>query len=156
MNIEFARQPRGMDMSFVTTAPGALAAAANNIASIGSTLSTANSAAAAETTGVLAAAADEVSAAIAGVFAGHAQGYQAIAAQFSNFHDQFVQLLSGGGNAYATAEANNVAQTAMNAINAPAQSIFDRPLIGNGANAATSGGAGGNRGLLIGTQGLPG
>jgi hypothetical protein len=115
-----------MDMSFVRAGPEALAAAANNIASIGSTVSTANAAASAPTTGPLAAAADGVSAAVASVLAEHAQGYQALAAQMSNFHDQFVQLLAGSGNSYATAEASNAAQTALNAINAPVQSLFDR------------------------------
>lgn len=114
-------------MSFVFATPAELAAAAANVASIGSTLSTANSDAAAPTTGALAAAADQVSAAVAEVFSGHAQGYQAIAAQFSNFHDQFVQLLSGSGNAYATAEASNAAQTALSAINAPVRGLLSGP-----------------------------
>jgi hypothetical protein len=49
-------------MSFVTTQPEALAAAAGSLQSIGSTLSAQNAAAAAPTTGVVPAAADEVSA----------------------------------------------------------------------------------------------
>jgi predicted ATPase len=42
------------------------------------------------------AAADEVSAAIAALFAAHGQEYQAIAAQAEAFHDQFVHLQSSG------------------------------------------------------------
>ena len=38
----------------------------------------------------------------------HAQGYQAISAQAEDFHRQFVQNLTAGANAYATAEAGNV------------------------------------------------
>ena len=52
-------------MSYVIAAPEMIAAAATDLANIGSSLSEANAAAAAPTTGVLAAAEDEVSAAIA-------------------------------------------------------------------------------------------
>lgn len=52
-------------MSYVLATPEMVAAAANNLAQIGSTLSAANAAALAPTTGVLAAGADEVSAAVA-------------------------------------------------------------------------------------------
>jgi PE family len=55
-------------MSFVIAVPEALAAVANDVANIGSALGTAHAAAAAPTTGVLAAGADEVSAAVAGLF----------------------------------------------------------------------------------------
>lgn len=51
-------------MSFVVTIPEALAAVATDLAGIGSTIGTANAAAAVPTTTVLAAAADEVSAAM--------------------------------------------------------------------------------------------
>ena len=55
-------------MSFVITAPEMLGTAATDLAGLGSTLSAANASAAAQTTGVLAAAEDEVSAAIAALF----------------------------------------------------------------------------------------
>ena len=74
---------------------------------IGSTISAANAAAAAPTTGVLAAGADEVSAAIAALFGAHAQAYQALSAQAAAFHSQFVQLMNAGRGAYAGAEAAN-------------------------------------------------
>lgn len=57
-------------MSYVLATPEMVAAAANNLAQIGSTLSAANAAALAPTTGVLAAGADEVSAAVASLFPG--------------------------------------------------------------------------------------
>ncbi len=57
-------------MSFVVTIPEALAAVATDLAGIGSTIGTANAAAAVPTTTVLAAAADEVSAAMAALFSG--------------------------------------------------------------------------------------
>ncbi|REQ17293.1 PE family protein, partial [Mycobacterium tuberculosis] len=68
-------------MSFVSVAPEIVVAAATDLAGIGSAISAANAAAAAPTTAVLAAGADEVSAAIAALFSGHAQAYQALSAQ---------------------------------------------------------------------------
>ena len=60
-------------MSYVIAATDMLAAAAADVAGIGSSLSEAHAAAAAPTTAVIAAAEDEVSAAIASLFSGHAQ-----------------------------------------------------------------------------------
>ena len=55
-------------MSFVTTQPEALSAAATSLQGIGSSLNAQNAAAAAPTTGVVPAAADEVSALTAAQF----------------------------------------------------------------------------------------
>ncbi len=84
-------------MSFVIAAPEAVASAASNLASIGSTIGEANAAAAAPTTGVVAAAEDEVSAAIATLFSSHAQDFQALGAQAAAFHSPFVPALTGAG-----------------------------------------------------------
>lgn len=95
-------------------------------------LSAANAAAAAPTTAMLAACADEVSAVVASLFARHAQAYQALSLQATAFHQQFVQALTGAGGAYAAAEAVNAAvaqsvqQDVLNVINAPTQALFDR------------------------------
>ena len=78
-------------MSYVIAAPEMLAAVAADAAGIGSSLSAANSVAAARTTAVMAAAEDEVSAAIAELFSGHGQRFQALSAQAAAFHNQFVQ-----------------------------------------------------------------
>jgi hypothetical protein len=59
-------------MSFVLAVPDLVSTAATDLAGIGSTLTQANSAAAAQTTEVLAAGADEVSAAVAALFGAHA------------------------------------------------------------------------------------
>ena len=96
-------------MSFVIAAPEMMTAAASDVASIGSTLSAANAAAAAPTSGIVAAAGDEVSAAIAALFSRHAQAYQALGAQAAAFHEQFVQALSAGAASYVGAEGANVA-----------------------------------------------
>jgi hypothetical protein len=58
-------------------------------------ISTANAAAATPTAGVLAAAEDEVSEAIASLFSGHAQAFQALSAQAAAFHAQWCRR-SGG------------------------------------------------------------
>jgi triacylglycerol lipase len=96
-------------MSYVIAAPEMLAAAAADVAGIGSSLSEANAAAATRTTGVLAAAEDEVSAAVAAVFSAHGQGFQALSAQAAAFHAEFVQALKSGAGSYASGEAANLA-----------------------------------------------
>ncbi len=50
---------------------------------------------------LLAAGADEVSAAVAAVFSSYAQQYQALSAAAAAFHDQFVRALAAGAGAYA-------------------------------------------------------
>src|SRR5262249_46629190 len=96
-------------MSYVIAAPEMLAAAAAHVAGIGSSLSEANAAAATQTTGILAAAEDEVSAAIAALFSAHGQGFQALGTQAAAFHAQFLQALNAGAGSYASAEAGNLA-----------------------------------------------
>ena len=96
-------------MSSLIAAPELITTAATDLANVGSTLNAAHAAAATQTTGVLAAAEDEVSAAIAAVFSAHGQGFQALGAQAAAFHDQFVQALTAGAGSYASAEAANAA-----------------------------------------------
>jgi hypothetical protein len=94
-------------MSFVNTQPTELTAAAENLQGIGSSLAAQNLAAAAPTTGVLPAAADEVSALTAAQFATHAQMYQAISAQAAAVHEMFVNTLGASADSYAATEAAN-------------------------------------------------
>jgi PE family len=94
-------------MSFVTAQPEALTAAATNLAGIGTSMSAQNAAAAAPTTGVVPAAADEVSALTAAQFAVHAQLYQAISAQAEAIHQSFVSTLGTSATSYAVTEAAN-------------------------------------------------
>jgi PE family len=96
-------------MSFVTTQPEALTAAAGTLSGIGSSLSAQNAAAAAPTTGVVPAAADEVSALTAAQFAAHAQMYQAVSAQAAAIHELFVNTLGVSSGSYAFTEAANAA-----------------------------------------------
>ncbi|KQH78728.1 hypothetical protein AO501_29240, partial [Mycobacterium gordonae] len=98
----------------------------------------ANATARASTTQLLAAAEDEVSAAVAALFGEHGLAYQAISTQAARFHQQFVQAIGAGAGAYAAAEATNASlvQTALDVINAPSNALLGRPLIGNGTNGA--------------------
>ncbi len=119
-------------MSFVLISPEVVSAAAGDLANVGSTISAANKAAAAATTQVLAAGADEVSARIAALFGMYGLEYQAISAQVAAYHQQFVQTLRTGAASYMLAEATNVEQNLLNLINAPTQTLLGRPLIGDG------------------------
>ena len=94
-------------MSYLIAVPDTLTATATNVAGIGSSLSEANSAAAAPTTGIVVAAEDEVSAAVASLFSGYGKEFQALSAQAAEFHSQFVRALNAGAEAYASTEAAN-------------------------------------------------
>jgi hypothetical protein len=96
-------------MSFVTTQPEQLAGAAGELAGIGSQMNVQNAAAAAPTTGLVPAAADEVSALTAAQFAAHAQMYQAVSAQAAAIHEMFVNTLATSAGSYAVTEAANAA-----------------------------------------------
>ncbi|WP_246398740.1 PE domain-containing protein [Mycobacterium vicinigordonae] len=86
-----------------------MSAAATDVVSIGSAVATVNRDVATATTTVLAAAEDEVSAAIATLFSTHGQGYQTLSAQAAAFHQQFVRALTNASGAYAAAEAASAA-----------------------------------------------
>ena len=94
-------------MSFVTTQPEMLTAAAGDLEGIGSAMAAENSGAVVPTTGVVPAAADEVSALTAAQFAVHAQMYQAVSAQAEAVHQLFVSTLGTSAASYAATEAAN-------------------------------------------------
>jgi hypothetical protein len=100
-------------MSFVTTQPEALAAAAGVLQGIGSALSAQNAAAAAPTTGVVPPASDAVSALSAAGFAAHAQLYQAVSEQAAAIHQMFVNTLGISSGSYAVTEAANAAAASL-------------------------------------------
>ncbi|MEB4044355.1 PE family protein, partial [Mycobacterium ulcerans] len=91
-------------VSFVSVVPEWVAAAATDVAGIGSVVGAANAAAGA-TTSVTAAAGDEVSVAIAALFGGFGREYQAVCGQSAEFEQRFARALGAGGGAYAGAEA---------------------------------------------------
>jgi hypothetical protein len=96
------------NMSFLITQPAALTAAAGNLAGIGSAVSASNAAEAGPTTGVVPAAADEVSALTAAAFAAHGALYQEVSAQAEAIHQMFVATLHASAGSYAATEAANV------------------------------------------------
>jgi hypothetical protein len=96
-------------MSFVTTQPEMLTSAAGDLQGIGTAMAAGNTAAAAPTTGVVPAAADEVSALTAAQFAVHAQMYQAVSAQATAIHEMFVNTLGTSAGSYAATEVANAA-----------------------------------------------
>ncbi len=137
-------------MPSLNVAPEVVSAASGNLQNLGSTLRSANAAAAGQTTAIAAPAADEVSSAISAALGTHAQEFQALRARAAAFHDEFVNLLNGGAAQYLSAEAANVRQTLADAVNAPAEAVLGHPLMGTGqgvavaaANAADTIGPGG-------------
>lgn len=113
-------------MSYVIATPEMVAAAATDVAAIGSTLRSAHAAAAASIVGVLPPAADQVSAAIAQVFSGAAQEFQGLLGKATAFGGQFAQQLHAGAGAYAAAEAVNAASVAFDP-NSILQELIDAP-----------------------------
>ncbi len=160
-------------MSFVVAAPEMVQTAAQDLAGIRSALVEALSTVATPTTGVMPAAADGVSAAIAATFGDFGQEFQALSAQAQAFHAEFVGLMNAGAGAYAGTEIANAEQVLAGMISAPAQAVLGNPLIGGissvagsaaaaGATPAASGllggllGGTGTGGLLGGVGGLTG
>jgi hypothetical protein len=94
-------------MSFVIARPEALASAAGQLNGAGSALAAQNVAAAAATTGLAPAAADEVSALTATQFSAHAAMFQAAGAQAMAVHELLIATLCASAGSYAATEAAN-------------------------------------------------
>ncbi|RFZ50206.1 PE family protein [Mycobacterium marinum] len=92
-------------MSFVVATPEMLVGAATQMERIGSALGAANVVAAPAITSVVAAAEDEVSAAIASLFSECAQAYRALSIHAAEFHGSFVQAVKCAAERYQAAEA---------------------------------------------------
>lgn len=158
-------------MSFLFIAPDMLETAATDLAQIGSVLR-----AGLPPAELAAAAADEVSTAIAAVFGNHAQQYQAAAAQAASFHEQFVANLGVAAASYADAEAavadgfqtflygpvhaagnawiaSPLGQALNPIINVPTGLLFGRAVIGHGVTGTAANPDGGAGGLLFGDGG---
>ena len=97
-------------MSYVITEPEVVQGAAQDLASIRSSLAEATSTAAGPTTGIVAAAQDEISVAISSLFGDFGQQFHLLNAQAQAFHAEFESLLSSGASAYVSAEAANAEQ----------------------------------------------
>lgn len=92
-------------MAYLQAQPLAMGTTAADVAAIGSMLDEAGAAAAGRTTGMAAAAADEVSAAVAQLFSAYGQQWRSLIGRATALHGEFAQALSAAGNAYATTEA---------------------------------------------------
>jgi len=125
-------------MSFVIS-PDLVTAAAENLAAIRSSLGEAAAAAAAPTSSLAAAGADEVSAAIAKMFGTYGREFQALEAQATAFHAEFVSLLNGSGAAYLATELANAQQGLQSAVTSSAAAAPSDPLgglLGGGGGGA--------------------
>lgn len=114
-------------MTSLLATPEIITSAVTDIESIGSSISAASAAAASPISGLLPAAADEVSVAIANMLGEHGREFQAVVGQFEAYHTQFQQNLAAAASAYAQTEgaAATALQSALNAseLAAPAASI---------------------------------
>ncbi|WP_277396041.1 PE family protein [Mycobacterium camsae] len=123
-------------MSYLIAAPEYVAAAATDLANIGSAVSDGYAAAVIPTTGAfLPAGADAVSTELAALFGAHAEAFQALSAQAAAFHDQFVQLMNLGSQSYAVTEAANVSSVQTGVVNMPQQTLGPA-VLNEGAHAA--------------------
>jgi hypothetical protein len=119
-------------MSFLTTLPEALAAAAAKLEGVGSGMAAQNAAAAAPTTAIAPAAADQVSALQATQFSAFGNLYQSVAAQAQAIHQQLVSALGSNAGSYSATEASNQAAAASTPVSG---------LLGLFSTPGTAGGA---------------
>ncbi|OBK54183.1 PE family protein [Mycobacterium gordonae] len=96
-------------MTSLLAQPEIITSVVADISGIGSTVSAAGAAAAAPTSGLLAAAADEVSEAVANFFGSYGQEFQAVIGQVEAYHAQFQQSLAAAANAYVYTETGAAA-----------------------------------------------
>jgi PE-PPE domain/PE family len=120
-----------------------MTAAAENLAGIRGSIAEASAAVAAPTTGLAAAAADEVSAAVSNLFGAFGQDYQALIQQADAYHNAFAQAVTASANAYGSAEAAAASLLGIGAAAGPAGPSAQTSLQG-----ITSG-------IIIGGSGTP-
>jgi PE-PPE domain/PE family len=113
-------------MAYVLTQPQEMATAAADVAAIGTTVAEADAAAAGRTTGLVAAAADEVSVSIATRFNAYADEWKTILGRAAAIHREFAQALTAAGNTYANAEVDSA--TTMATGNAGVQTAVTKAL----------------------------
>ncbi len=121
-------------MSFLTTLPEALAAAAAQLEGIGSGMAAQNAAAAAPTTAIAPAAADQVSALQATQFNAFGNLYQSVSAQAQAIHQQLVTALGSNAGSYGATEATNQAAAASTPVSG-LLGLFSTPGTAGGATS---------------------
>ncbi|MGB6207140.1 PPE family protein, SVP subgroup [Mycobacterium sp.] len=136
-------------MSFVTAQSPALSAAASHLQILGSAMADQNAAAATPTTGVIPAAADEVSALQAMQFSAYGTWYQQVSAQAAAVHQMLVNTLGSSAGAYGETESANQAATGSTSLSGLLSALT------GGSSAATgpaqTGGLSSSFGSAIGT-----
>src|SRR5271155_2889100 len=125
-------------MSFVTTAPAALSAAATQLEGVGTSFATESAGAAGSTTAVAPAAADEVSILQSGVFSTYGQLYQTVSAQAQAVHQQFVNTLQQSSGSYQETEGANQAGAAASSLANSGTSAAAQPAQGTITDAINS------------------
>jgi hypothetical protein len=133
-------------MSFVTAQSPALMAAATRLQGLGSSMAAQNAAAAAPTTSIAPAAADEVSALQAMQFSSYGTWYQQVSAQANAIHQMLVNTLGSSAGSYGETESANQAATGSTSL-----SGLLSALSGGGSSTAQSSGLSSNLGASIGT-----
>jgi hypothetical protein len=123
-------------MSFVTTQPEALTAAASALQNLGTSMAAQNAAAAAPTTGIAPAAADPVSALQATQFSAYGSWYQQVSAHAAAIHQMLVNTLGTSAGSYGETEAANQSSTGSTSL-----SGLLGGLTGSGPSSAASGAA---------------
>jgi hypothetical protein len=136
-------------MSFVTAQSPALMAAATRLQGLGSSMAAQNAAAAAPTTSIAPAAADEVSALQAMQFSSYGTWYQQVSAQAAAIHQMLVNTLGSSASSYGETESANQAATGSTSLSGLLSALS------GGSSAATggaqTGGLSSNLGATIGT-----
>jgi hypothetical protein len=120
--------------------PEIVASASENLQGVGSCINAAQAAAAAQTTAIAPAAADEISAAITGIFSTFARDYQLVGAKAAAYHDAFVVTLNGAAGQYAHAEIGNARQLLTNsaaAVANPAETAITNQIFSLGPLSVT-------------------
>jgi hypothetical protein len=120
-------------MSFVTTQPEALTAAASTLQTLGTSMAAEDAAAAAPTTGVAPAAADAVSALQAAQFSTYGTWYQQVSAQATAIRQMLVNTLGTSAGSYGDTEAANQTATSSTSL-----SSLLGGLTGSGTSSAVS------------------
>ncbi len=124
-------------MSFLTAVPAELAAAAAQLGAIGSALAAQNAGAAAPTTAIAPAAADQVSILQSAVFTAYGALYQQIAAEAQAIQEQFVQTLGLSSGTYESSEAANAAAATL-ADGASAAAVAQASPVDNFINTVST------------------
>ena len=131
-------------MSFVTAQSPALMAAASRLQTLGSSMAAQNEAAAAATTGVTPAAADEVSALQAMQFSVYGTWYQHVSAQAAAIHQMLVNTLGSSAGSYGETESANQAATGSTSLSGLLSAL-------SGASSSQASGLSSSFGASIGT-----